>query len=41
MNRGAPPSTQPRNTAPSIARETFDTLLGFAIMSFGDMVDIK
>jgi hypothetical protein len=40
MNRGAPPSTQPRITAPSIARETFDTLLGFAIMSFGDMVDI-
>lgn len=40
MNGGAPPSTQAHVNPPSIARETFDTLLGFAIMSFGSMTDI-
>jgi hypothetical protein len=41
-NTNTPKSTNPETlvTPPSVARETFDALLGFAIMSFGDMHDI-
>jgi len=40
MNIPAPPSTQQPITPPSVAREIFDALLGFAVMSFGDMSDL-